>query len=211
MADNLRNAFRSKEARAAHQTALGSSFSMRAYVQFPDHGETKMGKTCSRVETAFRILWIGATVLSITANNKPAVILCACVLGVYILGKLLDREYRKFEREKLESEAREREAQNPAPEEDPSDNGIRPSYIGFYISDANSECSSTFPTRECTINDRCPGNHALLPNNNWAGKEGFICIVCGLDVGSDPGLLSCRECNWDICHPCNTRRARDLD
>jgi len=55
--------------------------------------------------------------------------------------------------------------------------------------------------------ERCESNHPLLPNNLWdATEDGPVCNVCMKNIGLDGGLLSCRECDWDICPDCNALR-----
>lgn len=54
--------------------------------------------------------------------------------------------------------------------------------------------------------ERCLENHPLLPGNMWEFEHGAVCSMCNKNVGFDGGLMSCRDCNWDICPDCNELR-----
>lgn len=60
------------------------------------------------------------------------------------------------------------------------------------------------PIMLCT-GERCLSNHPLLPSD-FSSMRGPVCTMCSKDVGFDGGLLSCRDCDWDICPDCNKLR-----
>lgn len=59
--------------------------------------------------------------------------------------------------------------------------------------------------------ERCPWNHPLFPHDADP-RKGCLCDICNTDVGPAGGLLSCRQCGWDICPACNAKpRQMDIE